>query len=465
MNNMKERHVTPKKVLSVFSLVMINVIAVDSLRTIPMGAKFGFALIFYYFFAALFFFIPTAFVTAELATSWPQRGGLYIWVREAFGVRLGLLVIWLQWIYNIVWFPAILSFVTGTLAFIIEPALVENKYFMLSVILLFFWGATFINFFGMRASSLVSTLGSLFGTLFPMLLIIFLGGLWIWRGQPTQIYFNVDALIPDSYALKEVVYLTAIVYGLVGLEMSSVHAGEVFHPERDYPKALLISVLIILLSLVLTSLAVAVVIPKTELNLVVGLIQAFSVFFDDFGLQAWVKWIAVAMILGGLASVATWIIGPTKGLLVASEDGLLPKIFEHTNEKAVPTTILIWQAIIVTLLCTVFLVIPTVSGAYWFLTALAAQLSLIMYAIMFVSAIRLRYCHVDHVRPFRIPGKNYGIWMIAGSGCILSLVVVGIGFMPPSDINVGNIYLYDTFLVLGIVIFCLPPFFLKRGCD
>ena len=55
---------SPKRVLSVFSLVMINVIAVDSLRTLPISAQLGFSLVTYYAFAALAFFIPVALVAA-----------------------------------------------------------------------------------------------------------------------------------------------------------------------------------------------------------------------------------------------------------------------------------------------------------------------------------------------------------------------------------------------------------------
>ena len=49
------------KILSTFSLVMINVIAVDSLRSLTAGAEYGFALVFFYIVAGLFFFIPTIF--------------------------------------------------------------------------------------------------------------------------------------------------------------------------------------------------------------------------------------------------------------------------------------------------------------------------------------------------------------------------------------------------------------------
>src|SRR5690348_3007813 len=104
------------KPLGVFALVMINVIAVDNLRSLTVGAEYGFALVFFYLLAAILFFIPTILVTAELATGWPNTGGVYVWVREAFGPRLGFLTIWMQWIYNVVWYPTVFTFMAGILA-------------------------------------------------------------------------------------------------------------------------------------------------------------------------------------------------------------------------------------------------------------------------------------------------------------------------------------------------------------
>src|SRR3990167_3460592 len=131
-----------KRSLGGFAITMINVIAVDSLRTLPFSAAYGFSLVFYYVAAAFLFFLPVAFVSAELATTWPNKGGIYVWVREAFGERWGFVIIWLQWVYNIVWYPTILAFIAGTLAYLVQPSLAENKFFMLGTILATLWGAT-----------------------------------------------------------------------------------------------------------------------------------------------------------------------------------------------------------------------------------------------------------------------------------------------------------------------------------
>ena len=64
INPEQNMQITNKKTLTVFGLVMLNVIAIDSLRTLPMSAEYGFSLVFYYLVAALFFFIPVALVSA-----------------------------------------------------------------------------------------------------------------------------------------------------------------------------------------------------------------------------------------------------------------------------------------------------------------------------------------------------------------------------------------------------------------
>ena len=90
-------------------------------------------------------------------------------------------------------------------------------------------------------------------------------------------------------------------------------------PRRDYPRALLISVGVILTTLILGSLAVALVIPAQQLNLA-GVMQAFGVFLSAFGLSDYQVVLAVWVVIGGLGAVAAWILGPGRCLLVASRE-------------------------------------------------------------------------------------------------------------------------------------------------
>lgn len=447
-----------KHALTIFSLTMITVGSVDSIRNLPATALFGSQLISFFFLGALFFLIPTALVSAELASGWAKQGGIYIWVKEAFGKQMGFLAIWLQWIENVIWYPTILSFVAGTIGYLINPSLASNPYFLWLVIVASFWGVTLINLRGMNSSALFSNVCAISGLLLPMSLIIGLGAVWLVGGNTSQVNFDLHSIAPHLQDKSLWVSLTAIMMSFCGIEIATVHANDVHNPQHAFPRALINSVIIILVTLILGSLAIAVVLPQSDINLVAGIMQAFHAFFARYDLLWMMPVIALMLVMGGLGGVSNWIIAPTKGLLVAAEDGNLHQIFQRTNGKNAPITMLICQAVVVTLLSTLFLFMPSVNGSYWLLTALAAQLYMLMYLIMFAAAIVLRIRVPQHPRAFRIPGGLVGLLLVAGIGIIGALTTLIVSFMPPSGINVGSLGRYEMTLIVGLLLMCLPPF-------
>jgi len=448
---------TSKPLMSVLTLVMINVIAIDSLRNISMGATFGFSLLFYYLLFALLFFIPSALVSAELATGWPQTGGVYVWVREAFGVPIAFMVICIQWIYNICWYPTILSFLAGTLAYIINPELANNAWYMLTVVLITYWLITAINLRGMEVSGALSTATAIIGVLIPLAFITVLGGIWLLNGKPINMDVSVKAFFPHISKPGDLVLLTAVVYSLLGMEMSATHAQEVKNPQRDYPRALFYSTIIILLSLVLSALAVAIVVPTAQLNLITGVPDAFNLFFTTFNLGWLMPIVVVLIVVGTMGAVAAWVIGPTRGLLIAAQDGCVPSILQKVNSKQMPVALLIVQGAIFSVISLVLIIMPTVNSAFLVLADLTTMLALSCYIFIFAAAIRLRYKHPQVKRAYKIPFGNVGIWVVCCLGILASVFTVLIGFVPPTKIDVGNVKFYESILIVGFVGFYLLP--------
>ena len=364
----------------------------------------------------------------------------------------------MQWIENVIWYPTILSFVAGTIGYLINPALTNNPYFLWAVIITCFWGATLLNLRGMSSSALFSSFCSLAGLLLPMSLIIGLGTVWIVQGNPLEIQFDIQSIIPHLSDKGVWVSLTAIMMSFCGIEIATVHANDVDNPQHAFPKALTYSVGIILSTLILGSLAIAVVLPNKDINLVSGIMQAFEAFFVKYHLNWMMPVVAVMLVLGGLGGVSNWIIAPTKGLLVAAEDGNLPEVFQRTNKRGAPVVMLITQALIVTVLSALFLFMPSVNGSYWLLTALAAQLYMLMYFIMFIAAIKLRISQPQHERPFKIPGGMFGMLFVAGIGIVGVFTTLAVSFIPPEGINVGSTIRYELTLIIGLALMCLPPF-------
>lgn len=442
----------PKRVLSVFVLAMLNVSMMASLRNLPLVAEYGLSAVVYYGIVALFFLIPCALVSAELATGWPKTGGVYIWVREALGDRWGFVAIWMQWVHNVAWYPVILAFIATCIAYVIDPNLANHKGFVLTVVLVGFWGMTLLNYLGIKTSSWFSAIGVILGTIAPGALIILFGLIWWLSGNPIQIPLTAQAFSPDLSNIGNLVFLTGLFLAFAGLEVSAAHAGEVQNPQKNFPRSIIIAAIITFCLVMLGALGIAFVIPHHEINLVSGLLEAFRIFFSFWNLQWILPIMAVLLIIGAAAEVNAWIIGPVKGLYATSIHGNLPPLFHKVNKHGTPTNLLLFQAIIVTVASCVILFMPTISSSYWILSALSAQTYLVMYVLMFISAIRLRYTRPHVPRVYRVPFRYPGMWLIAGLGLIASLLAITIAFVPPTQIQIGSLLFYELFLLIGFFV-------------
>lgn len=445
--------------LGIFTLIMLITGAIDSIRNLPATALFGSSLIFFFLFSAIVFLIPAALVSAELSSAWPEKGGIFHWVRLAFGEKAGFLAIWLQWISNLVWFPTILSFIAGTAAYLIDPALGQNKYFLVTVILSSFWALTLFNLKGIYASAKFATFCAVTGLIIPMSLIIILAIIWLILGKPIQVHFTWDTLLPRLDNSANWISLTAIMTAFFGMELATVHIKDVQNPQKTFPRALFASVLIVLITMIMGSLAIAIVLPSHEINLVNGVMQAFTNFFAVYHMSWITPLIAVLILIGSMGGIVSWVISPAKGLLQAAQYGFMPEFLQKENKNGVASNLLILQAILVSLFCLAFLFMPSVNGSYWLLTAVNAQLYILMYVMMFIAGIYLRYKFPDQFRSFKIPGKNLGIWLAGILGLIGCAVTLIVGFIPPSGINVGTFFQYELIFCGGIVTMLLPVWF------
>ncbi|MBB71101.1 MAG: amino acid permease [Legionellales bacterium] len=445
------------KALSIFTIVMITITSVDSIRNLPATALFGSPLIFFFIMAGLFFLVPSALVSSELATGWPKTGGVYVWVREAFGEKTGFFAIWFQWVENVIWYPTILAFVAGSLAYLISPALANNRFYLCGVIIGTFWALTFINMAGLKSSARFSAVCGIGGLIIPMILIIGLGITWVATGHDLQIDFKLHHLLPDAHDTSMMVSLTGVVLCFCGIEIATAHASDVKNPQRDYPRALLISVLFIFFTMLLASLSIAIIVPGNQLSLVSGVMQAFSKFFVADHISWMTPILALAIVIGSLGGVSNWIIAPNRGLLVALNDAEVGGYLRTETSTGAPIGLLLYQGVLVTLLACLFLFMPTINSSYWILTAMTAQLYMGMYILMFAAAIYLRYKRPDTPRAFRIPGGKLGIWLVSCSGIIVSIITIVIGFFPPKNIDLPSLLHYEITMVTWLLIMCCPP--------
>lgn len=449
--------------LSVATLAIMNITAVVSLRGLPAEAVYGPSSAFYYLFAAIVFLIPTAMVAAELAAMFSDKqGGVFRWVGEAFGPRTGFLAIWLQWIESTIWYPTVLTFGAVSFAFIglngaSDAALASNKIFTLVAVLAIYWIATFIALKGLNWVGKISKWGGMIGTIIPAGLLIVLGVIYIATGGHNYMDMS-QGFFPDLTKLDNIVLASSIFLFYAGMEMMGVHVMDVDNPSKNYPKAIITGSLATVCIFVLGTFALGFIIPAKDINLTQSLLIGFDNYFRYFHISWAGPILAIALMFGVLASVLTWVAGPSKGIFTVGKAGYLPPFFQKTNSHGVQQNILLVQGGIVTLLALLFVVMPSVQSFYQILSQLTILLYLIMYMLMFAAAIVLRYKMKDTPRPFRLGKGNALMWILGVTGFSGSLLAFILSFIPPGQIATGNSTVWYAVLIAGCIIMVVIPF-------
>ena len=448
--------------LSVTTLAIMNITAVVSLRGLPSEAIYGPSSAFYYIFAAIVFLIPTALVAAELAAMFSDKqGGVFRWVGEAFGPRTGFLAIWLQWIESTVWYPTVLTFGAVSIAFIGMDAshdalLASNKVFTLITVLAIYWIATFIALKGLSWVGKISKWGGMIGTIIPAGLLIVLGIIYIASGGHNNMDMS-QGFFPDLTKLDNLVLASSIFLFYAGMEMMGVHVMDVNNPSKNYPKAIIIGSIATVCIFVLGTFALGFIIPAKDINLTQSLLIGFDNYFKYLNMSWAGPVIAIALMFGVLASVLTWVAGPSKGIFTVGKAGYLPPFFQKTNERGVQRNILLVQGGLVTLLSLLFVVMPSVQSFYQILSQLTILLYLIMYMLMFAAAVALRYKMKDAPRPFRLGKNNVLMWILGIVGFSGSLLAFVLSFIPPGQIATGSNAVWYSVLIVGCIVMVIIP--------
>ena len=117
------------------------------------------------------------------------------------------------------------------------------------------------------------------------------------------------------------------------MELATVHVRYVTNAQQVFPRALMISVIFILFTMVFGSLAIAIVLPHDQINLVNGIMQAFDAFLSAYHLQALLPMLTVLIFLGTLGGIINWIISPAKGFVACSAKWVFPRYFAEENSR------------------------------------------------------------------------------------------------------------------------------------
>ncbi len=436
---------------------MLMVASVGSIAQLSDSASFGLGAVTVYLVPALLFLLPVGLVSAELATS--HEGGIFVWVRSAFGDRTGFQATWFVFMNSVTLYPSLLSFGAAALANALgRPDLATNGAYMGTVVLVVFWMATWIVSRGMKSSTGISNLGLALGTIIPSLFLIFFMFAWLVDSKPSQIAFSVGDLAPPFSGLSSIALVVGTFVAFAGLEVNAVHIARMKGPPKNYLKAVVMAAAMVFTMYLLGSLAISVAVPDASLELTSGASQAYLVYAEGFGVPGLSYVLSGLLVLGALAASIAWIGGPSRSMWLVGRAGYLPTRLQRTNGNDVQISLLLLQGAVVTVLSFVFVVLPNTSAAFALLQDVSISLYMLMYVCMFASAIRLRRTQPDVPRPIRIKGLP----VIATVGILAAVSAIILGLTPPAGYSSLSSGAYAAIVAGGVLILAIPPQFIYR---
>ncbi len=430
--------------------MLFTVSAIVLLETLAAGASVGASAVFWWLFLGVVFFVPYALICAELGTTYPEQGGLYAWVRDAFGRRWASRATWAYWVNTAVWIPSNFIFFSGMLKQLFMPELGLGAQIVIGVVLC--WLCVAVNAITLSVGKWIPNLGALIKVV--VIVAIMFGAIGYVETNGMANALTLETMRPRFDTSLE--YFPVIVYGMLGFELASAGSAEMRDPARDVPVSILASGLIIILLYTSATIAILGAIPSADINLVEGLVDTLYLFFGSSELgRAVVITLGVGALYSFFSNSVTWSLGCNRAMAEAATEREFPRVFalEH-RELATP----IGSAVMMGLVSTAALVIygftaESNADLFWSLFAFSAAIFLTPYVMLVFAFAKLRAADADRPRPYRVPGGDgFGKLIAVTCGVFLIVAIVLFNYTPGAGINKPILIGYITVMLAGEMI-------------
>ena len=438
------------RAMGLWDVILFNLAAVLGPRWIAAAAHTGPSSLDLWVAAAVLFFLPSALVITELATRFPQVGGIYAWTQEAFGPFHGFVSGWAYWTFSIVYFPALLSASVAMSVYMFGPRwafLSLDKGFVMAGSLAILGLAIWLNLIGVRVGKWLENAGAL-GTYVPLMLLVGFGAWAAVRfGAATPI---TAASLRMRIDWGTVNYWSQIAFAFSGLEVVCFMSEEIRDPRRTLPLGIFGAAVAILAMYILGTVGTLAILHPGQVDIRAGAIQALSTAAGRFGLG----WIAILMAMllaiGNVGGVGTSVAGVARVPFAAGIDRYLPRAFGAIHPKwRTP-----WVAMLVQgAAAAVLLIVSQIGGAsatsaYQVLVDATTIMYFISFLYMFLAFIAMRH------RPDRgrgagqtlVPLGQFGVWLFGLLGFAITLLAMVVALIPPSDLA-GSRLVFEAKLV------------------
>ena len=424
-----------KKTFGLLSMVLFSVSAILVADTVGASAAIGVQGLGFWIVLGLFFFVPYGFVTAELGSAWPDEGGIYVWVKEAFGPGWGTVTSWLYWVNVALWAPSVFVLFIDSLevAFGVDVAPLWEAIVVIAMI----WAIVVIGILPLSWSKFVPNLSAAVKVVVLVGLGVIGAAYAIQNGTANA--FSLDQWVP-AWNTDSLSFLPIIIYSYMGFELMSAAGGAIKEPKRDVPKMIALAGAAILAVYTFATFGILAAIPTEEVSIVTGIVDALQLSVDEvLGGYGWLFDLAVVgLLFTFFGNMVTWSIGANQTIGATGLDRTAPGVFGHVHARfGTPDYAFVLMGLIATAITVVaYALDPDQANVFWTLFALSSIVVLLPYLLMFPALLVLRRKFPDRERPYVVPGGVAGAWIstvLCEVGIVLTVFLFF--YFPAEDVS------------------------------
>lgn len=411
------------KKFRLFDAVLAAVCIVLVVESSAPAAAIGNSQFFWWIFLLVGFFLPYGLISAELGTTYTGDGGIYDWVRRAYGERWGSRVAWYYYINFPLWVGSVAVLFTDVIAQITGKEI--PVYVSLPVQLIFIWAVTLMSGTNIADSKWILNLAAVIKA-FIMLSVGVLGIYHLVRyGGAND--FSPSTFVP-SFDASGLSNISVVIFNFLGFEVVTTFASQMKKPEKEIPRAIILGGVIIAVFYLLAAFGIGVAVPKEELSASSGIIESITLLVG--AKNKWVIAIYGILFLYTLASnLLSWAFGVNSVAKYASDEGGLPSFLGKEDKNGRPFGAEMANGIIASVIVLVAPLIPS-EDIFWSFFALNMVTLLMSYILMFPAFLRLRKKDPDIERPFKVGGKGFLLGLITYLPMVLLIISVIFSIIP-----------------------------------
>ena len=397
-----------KKKFKLFDAILATVCITLVAESVTPTAAIGNSQYFWWIFLIIAFCIPYGMISAELGTTYPSEGGMYDWVKRAFGAKMASRVAWNYWINFPLWIASLAVAVTDVVAGIFDIEL--NIFWLLVLQLGYTWLVSILGTKRIGESKWIVNIGTFCKILFMVGLGILGIYVFIKTGESANPIESAMDLLP-TMDLLGLSFLSVIIFNFLGFEVVATFVDDMENPKREIPKALIIGGVLMALFYILPATGVNIAMSLEEAE-AAGITDSFLILLTRIGVNADITR-AIVIIVGLMfiytmvANIVSWSFGVNSVAKYSADDGGLPKVFSKTNKEGVPYMSSIMNGIVASVIIIIGIILGEVSESasnlFWTFFSLSLVTLLISYIPLFLSFIKLRKTDKTE-RVYRVPG-------------------------------------------------------------